>query len=140
MSGDLAEPPKSERPALSNPSANGKISAAGTRSGHTSNTLGGQTGAATMNDENQKRAYWRKNLQYLAILLSVWFAASFLCSAVFVDQLDKIQIGGYRIGFYIAQQGAIWIFVEIIFIYAWLMNRLERQFQPDEPTQEEAAP
>ncbi len=82
-----------------------------------------------MNVEERNRAYWRKNLQYLWILLAVWFAASFLCSVVFVEQLDKIQIGGYRIGFYMAQQGAIWIFVEIIFLYAWLMTRLEKRLQ-----------
>lgn len=82
-----------------------------------------------MNVEERNRAYWRKNLQYLWIMLAVWFVASFLCSVVFVEQLDKIQIGGYRIGFYMAQQGAIWVFVEIIFIYAWLMTRLEKRLE-----------
>ncbi len=84
-----------------------------------------------MDVKERNRAYWRKNLQYLWILLAVWFVASFLCSVVFVEQLDKIQIGGYRIGFYMAQQGAIWVFVEIIFIYAWLMTRLEKRLEID---------
>ena len=90
-----------------------------------------------MDVEERNRAYWRKNLRYLWILLGVWFAASFLCSVVFVDQLDKIQIGGYRIGFYMAQQGAIWVFVEIIFIYAFLMNRLEKRRLTEEKVDEE---
>ena len=52
-----------------------------------------------MKTSDRNRAYWRKNLQYLAILLGIWFVTSFLCSIVFVEQLDRIQIGGYRIGF-----------------------------------------
>ncbi len=74
------------------------------------------------------KAYWRKNLQYLAILLGIWFITSYLCSVVFVDQLDKIQIAGCPLGFYFAQQASIWIFVELIFVYAWLMNRLEKRY------------
>lgn len=75
----------------------------------------------------KNRAYWRKNLQYLAILLGIWFITSYLCSVVFVEQLDKIRIGGCPLGFYFAQQASIWIFVVLIFVYAGLMNRLERR-------------
>lgn len=82
-----------------------------------------------MNKSDNSRLYWRKNLQYLTILLSIWFTSSILCSIVFVEQLDKIQFWGFRLGFYFAQQASIWIFVEIIFIYAWLMNRLDKKFQ-----------
>lgn len=85
-----------------------------------------------MKTSDRKRAYWRKNLQYLAILLGIWFATSFLCSIVFVEQLDRIQIGGYRIGFYFAQQASIWIFVELIFVYAMLMNRLDKKYRASE--------
>ena len=87
-----------------------------------------------MESSERNKAYWRKNLQYLAILLGIWFITSYLCSIVFVDQLDKIQIKGYRLGFYFAQQASIWIFVELIFVYAWLMNRLDKKYQ----TREEA--
>ncbi|MDD9973927.1 MAG: DUF4212 domain-containing protein, partial [Candidatus Poribacteria bacterium] len=66
------------------------------------------------------------------ILLGIWFITSYLCSIVFVDQLDKIQIRGYRLGFYFAQQASIWIFVELIFVYAWLMNRLEKKYTQQE--------
>lgn len=75
----------------------------------------------------KNKAYWRKNLQYLAILLGIWFITSYLCSVVFVEQLDKIRIGGCPLGFYFAQQASIWIFVVLIFVYAGLMNRLERR-------------
>lgn len=78
---------------------------------------------------DKNRSYWRKNLQYLAILLGIWFVTSYLFSIVFVEQLDKIQIGGLRLGFFFAQQGSIWIFVMLIFIYAWLMNRLDKEYQ-----------
>ena len=80
----------------------------------------------------KNRTYWRKNLQYLAILLSIWFIASYLCSVVFVAQLDKIRIAGCPLGFYFAQQASIWIFVELIFVYAALMNRLEKRYNPSE--------
>ena len=89
------------------------------------------------NSENQ-RSYWRKNLQYLAILLGIWFVTSYLCSIVFVEQLDKIQIGGLRLGFFFAQQGSIWIFVELIFVYAWLMNRLDKKYKKEEENVEES--
>lgn len=81
-----------------------------------------------MESSSKNKAYWRKNLQYLAILLGIWFITSYLCSVVFVEQLDKIRIGGCPLGFYFAQQASIWIFVELIFVYAWLMNRLERRY------------
>lgn len=89
-----------------------------------------------MKTSDRKRAYWRKNLQYLAILLGIWFVTSFLCSIVFVEQLDRIQIGGYRIGFYFAQQASIWIFVELIFVYAMLMNRLDKKYRASEEESE----
>ena len=85
-----------------------------------------------MASAKKNKAYWRKNLQYLAILLGIWFITSYLCSVVFVEQLDKIRIGGCPLGFYFAQQASIWIFVELIFVYAWLMNRLERKYSQRE--------
>ena len=90
-----------------------------------------------MKTSDRNRAYWRKNLQYLAILLGIWFVTSFLCSIVFVEQLDRIQIGGYRIGFYFAQQASIWIFVELIFVYAMLMNRLDKKYRATEESEGE---
>lgn len=93
-----------------------------------------------MKTSERNRAYWRKNLQYLAILLGIWFITSYLCSIVFVEQLDRIQIGGYRIGFYFAQQASIWIFVELIFVYAALMNKLDKKYRAAEEPEEGAQP
>ena len=91
-----------------------------------------------MATSQKNRAYWRKNLQYLAILLGIWFVTSYLCSIVFVDQLDKIQIGGVCLGFYFAQQASIWIFVELIFVYAWLMNRLDKKYEQNQDGAEDS--
>ena len=91
-----------------------------------------------METSEKNKAYWRKNLQYLAILLGIWFVTSYLCSIIFVEQLDKIQFGGYRLGFYFSQQASIWIFVELIFVYAWLMNRLEKKYTQQEDKEDEA--
>ncbi len=80
----------------------------------------------------QHRAYWQKNLRYLAILLSIWFIASFGCGILFADQLNSIQIGGFKLGFWFAQQGAIYVFVALIFIYIFLMNKLDKEYGVEE--------
>ena len=85
-----------------------------------------------METSEKNKAYWRKNLQYLTILLGIWFITSYLCSVVFVEQLDKIRIGGCPLGFYFSQQASIWIFVVLIFVYAGLMNRLEKKYAQHE--------
>ena len=85
-----------------------------------------------MSIDDNKHAYWRKNLQYLGILLSVWFIVSYGCGILFVNQLDKIKIGGFRLGFWFAQQGSIYVFVALIFIYVYLMNRLDKKYNVDE--------
>ena len=83
-------------------------------------------------DEERRRAYWRKNLQYVGVLLTIWFLASYGCGILFADQLDAITLGGFPLGFWFAQQGAIYIFVALIFVYVWLMNRLDRRFGVDD--------
>ena len=85
---------------------------------------------------DKRRSYWRKNLQYLSILLSAWFIVSFGCSILFVDFLDRIKIGGFRLGFWVAQQGSIYVFVVLIFIYVYLMNRLDKKQGVDESNRE----
>ena len=75
------------------------------------------------------RRYWRKNLQYLAALLAVWFLVSLGCSVLFVDWLNQIRIGGFKLGFWFAQQGSIYTFVVLIFVYAFLMNRLDARYR-----------
>jgi putative solute:sodium symporter small subunit len=71
--------------------------------------------------------YWKKNIRYITILLSIWFIVSFGCGILFVEQLNTIQIGGFKLGFWFAQQGSIFGFVVIIFTYIYLMNRLDNK-------------
>ncbi|MEL6649910.1 MAG: DUF4212 domain-containing protein [Bacteroidota bacterium] len=76
--------------------------------------------------------YWRTNLRYMLILLSIWFVVSFGCGILFVDQLDTIRIGGFKLGFWFAQQGSIYVFVILIFVYVYLMNKLDKAYEVDE--------
>jgi putative solute:sodium symporter small subunit len=71
--------------------------------------------------------YWKKNIRYITILLSIWFIVSFGCGILFVEQLNTIQIGGFKLGFWFAQQGSIFGFVAIIFTYIYLMNRWDNK-------------
>ncbi len=77
----------------------------------------------------QRKAYWQANLKLMAILLSIWFVISYLCGIVFVEQLNHFQLGGYKLGFWFAQQGAMYGFVIIVFVYAKLMVKLDRKFE-----------
>tara|TARA_B100000900_G_scaffold314757_1_gene273631 strand:+ start:292 stop:540 length:249 start_codon:yes stop_codon:yes gene_type:complete len=76
-----------------------------------------------------KNTYWKTNLKYLVILLSIWFSVSFGFGILMVDELNKIQMAGFKIGFWFAQQGAIYVFVILIFVYIYLMNRLDQKFK-----------
>ncbi len=87
--------------------------------------------SAPMPEKNLKR-YWRTNLGYLAILLSAWFLVSFLFGIVWVEELNTIRLGGFKLGFWFAQQGSIYAFVIIILIYIRLMNRLDRKYNVNE--------
>ena len=69
--------------------------------------------------------YWKTNLKYLFILLTLWFTVSFGFGILLVDLLNQIQIGCFKLGFWFAQQGSIYIFVVLIFVYVFLMNRLD---------------
>ena len=78
---------------------------------------------------NNKDTYWKTNLKYLVILLSIWFSVSFGFGILMVDQLNQIQMAGFKLGFWFAQQGAIYVFVILIFVYIYLMNRLDQKFK-----------
>ncbi|MBO6700894.1 MAG: DUF4212 domain-containing protein [Pseudomonadales bacterium] len=84
-----------------------------------------------MSEENN-RAYWRANINLMLVLLAVWFTVSFLAGIVFVDFLNQYRLFGYKLGFWFSQQGSIYFFVVLIFIYAWRMNALDRQFGVEE--------
>jgi len=85
-----------------------------------------------MAQRKTRKQYWQRNLKYLAILLSIWFFVSFGCSILFVDFLDRIRIGGFKLGFWFAHQGSIYVFVILIFTYVYLMNRLDKEFGVEE--------
>ena len=86
-----------------------------------------------MNADRMK-TYWRRNVRYLLILLAIWFLVSYGCGIIWADELNRwVQVGGFKLGFWFAQQGSIYVFVLLIFIYVWLMNRLDKEFDVDEP-------
>jgi len=82
--------------------------------------------------EKSGQAYWRANLKLISLCLVIWFVVSYLFGILLVDQLNAISIGGYQLGFWFAQQGSIYVFVVLIFFYAWRMNKLDRQFDVHE--------
>ena len=78
--------------------------------------------------------YWRRNLRYLLVLLGIWFLVSFGLAILWADALNAIRIPGtgFRLGFWFAQQGAIYVYLLLIATYVWLMNRLDRTMDLDE--------
>lgn len=84
-----------------------------------------------MTDKQKAKAYWKKNLKYLTILLSIWFLVSYVFGILLVEQLNTIKIGGFKLGFWFAQQGSLYVFVILIFVYVRLMNKLDKKFDYD---------
>ena len=82
--------------------------------------------------KNKNDEYWKSNLRIVSSLLLVWFIASFGFGIIFSDMLDQIKVGGFKLGFWFAQQGSIYIFVLIIFVYVWLMKRLDKRVSEKE--------
>lgn len=78
------------------------------------------------------KRYWLANLKILAILLSVWFISSFGLGILFVEELNTIRIAGFKLGFWFAQQGSIYVFVILIFIYVKYMNKLDKKHGVEE--------
>lgn len=86
-----------------------------------------------MSEEQQKaKAYWKENLRYLLILLIVWLLVSYGAGILFKDALNTIRLGGFKLGFWFAQQGSIYVFVILIFVYVRLMNKLDKKYGYDE--------
>ncbi len=77
---------------------------------------------------NRARIYWRANLKMVGLLLSIWFLVSFGAGILFRDWLNQFRLGGFQLGFWFAQQGSIYVFVILIFVYVAWMNRLDRQY------------
>ena len=83
-------------------------------------------------NEEQAKAYWSRNLSLMIKLLVIWFVVSYGFGIILVDVLNNIQIGGYKLGFWFAQQGSIYVFVALIFYYAKKMGDLDREFGVEE--------
>lgn len=78
------------------------------------------------------KAYWRENVKYVTILLIIWFLVSYGAGILFKEHLNTIQIGGFKLGFWFAQQGSMYVFVILIFVYVRLMNKLDKKYGYDE--------
>ena len=78
------------------------------------------------------KKYWRKNLRTLLVLLVLWFVVSFGFGILLVEPLNSIKLGGFKLGFWFAQQGSIYAFVVLIFVYVARMNKLDREFDVNE--------
>ena len=82
-------------------------------------------------DKNKSKAYWKENISYLFILLAVWFLVSFVAGIILKDVLNDFKLGGFKVGFWFAQQGSMYVFVILIFIYVRLMNKLDKNYGYD---------
>ncbi len=85
-------------------------------------------------DTNKARMkdYWKRNIQIVLSLMTIWFLVSFGFGILLVEQLNVIRLGGFKLGFWFAQQGAIFTFVILIFVYVYKMNQLDKEFDVDE--------
>ena len=78
--------------------------------------------------KSKQDSYWKENIRILLFLLSIWFLVSFGFGILLSDWLDQFQLGGFKLGFWFAQQGSIYIFIILIFIYIHLMNKLDKKY------------
>lgn len=78
------------------------------------------------------RSYWRENLRIITTYMVIWFAVSYGCGILFVDELDQIQFFGFPLGFWFAQQGSIYVFIGLIWAYVFSMNRLDEKYDVHE--------
>jgi putative solute:sodium symporter small subunit len=82
--------------------------------------------------KEQASSYWQANVKLMLKLLAIWFVAAYCCGILFVEQLNAIQLGGYKLGFWFAQQGSMYVFVGLIFYYAKKISDLDREFGVEE--------
>lgn len=76
--------------------------------------------------------YWSKNLKLMVVLLTIWTVVSYVCGILFVEQLNTIKVGGFPLGFWFAQQGSIYVFVVLIFVYFFKMQKLDEEYDVHE--------
>ena len=91
-------------------------------------------------NQNNRRAYWRSNTSLIRNLLIIWAVVSLGLSILLVQPLNAVKLGGVPLGFWIAQQGSIYVFVALIFIYAYQMDKLDRKYLRNNAAQPEQKP
>ena len=84
-----------------------------------------------MSKLSHPQAYWKENIRYVLLLLAIWFLVSYGAGILFKDELNNIKIGGFKLGFWFAQRGSMYVFVIIIFVYVRLMNKLDKKYGYD---------
>ena len=82
--------------------------------------------------QEMRTEYWRKNLRLMAVLLTIWAVVSYGCGILFVEVLNTLRVAGFPLGFWFAQQGSIYVFVALIFVYVWRMRKLDRDYDVHE--------
>jgi putative solute:sodium symporter small subunit len=87
-------------------------------------------------DEQARRRYWRSNLRLMAVLLVIWALTGFGAGIVFADELNRVEVAGFPLGFWFAQQGSILVFLALIGVYVWRMDKLDEEFGIDEYEEE----
>lgn len=87
--------------------------------------------------KDKDKAYWSAILKMLVIILAVWAIVSFVVSIIFVEQLNTISLGGYPLGFWFAQQGSIYVFIALIFIYVFIIGRIDKKYDVHENGEDE---
>ena len=88
-------------------------------------------------EEKSDKLYWKANLRLVSVCLVIWFAVSYGCGILLADTLNRFELFGFKLGFWFAQQGAIYVFLALIFFYAWRMNALDRRFGAGRRSDEE---
>ncbi|MAI42073.1 MAG: DUF4212 domain-containing protein [Candidatus Azotimanducaceae bacterium] len=81
---------------------------------------------------NNNESYWKANVTLMMSLLVIWFLVSFGCGILFVEYLNQFRLFGFKLGFWFSQQGSIYVFVILIFVYVWGMNKLDKRYGVDE--------
>ncbi|TRZ97075.1 MAG: DUF4212 domain-containing protein [Rhodocyclaceae bacterium] len=86
----------------------------------------------TIHATKELQAYWKENLTIISVLLGIWFVVSYVCGIMIANQLDAYRLGGFPLGFWFANQGSLVTFVALIWVYVWLMDRLDEKYDVHE--------
>ncbi len=85
-----------------------------------------------MSSNSNHANYWKANLKFMGLLLTIWFFVSYVCGILLVDELNQIQFAGFKLGFWMAQQGSLYVFLILIGVYVYGMNKLDKKYGVEE--------